>query len=109
MQIIRIVPLFAIAALLAGQDIRSVQGVVSDGKGRPLDGAVVQIQDMKSLQIRSFVAQNGGKYRFVDLKPDIDYSLIARYHNWWGKKKTLSQFDSRKQAEIDLSVPAAEH
>jgi hypothetical protein len=97
--------LVAVATILAAQDRRSVEGIVSDSRGNPLEGAVVQIQDSKTLQIRSFVAQHGGEYRFNDLKPDVDYSLVARYHRKWGKAKTLSQFNSHKQAEINLTVP----
>ncbi len=44
---------------LSGQNddsgTRSVQGVVADASRKPLAGAVVQLKDTKSLQVRSYV------------------------------------------------------
>jgi len=47
-----------------------------DGGGRqPVNGAVVQLKNTKTLQIRSFITKDDGTYHFYDLSPDIDYEL----------------------------------
>ena len=83
---------------------RSVQGVVSDGKDTPLEGAVVQLKDTKTLQIRSFITKQNGTYHFHSLSPDVDYELKAEHQGANSGSKTLSSFDSRKSAVINLKI-----
>ena len=85
---------------------RSVQGVVSAADDSVVNGAVVQLKNTKSLQIRSFITQQGGAYYFHDLSPDIDYELRAEYQGASSATKTLSSFDSRKEAIINLKLNA---
>ena len=40
-------------------------------------GAVVQLKDTKTLQIRSFITQDKGEYHFAGLSTNIDYELKA--------------------------------
>jgi hypothetical protein len=83
---------------------RSVQGVVTSTDERPVSGAVVQLKNTKSLQIRSFITQENGSYYFHGLNPDVDYELKADYQGASSSTKTLSSFDSRKQAVINLKL-----
>lgn len=75
-----------------------------DREGQPLPRAVVQIEDLSSLQIRSFVTQGDGCYYFFELSGDRYYKLSARYRRVWGPSRTLSAFDSRKMAIVNLKV-----
>ena len=86
------------------QSLRSVQGTVSDSAGNAVDGAVVQLKNTKTLQIRSFITKDHGSYYFHGLSPDVDYELKAEYQGQSSPTKTLSAFDSRKQAVINLKL-----
>jgi hypothetical protein len=96
----------AFAASKKGEDqnVRSVQGTVTDANDNAIDGAVVQLKNTKNLQIRSFIAKEHGAYYFHGLSPDVDYELKADYQGQSSPKKTLSSFDSRKQAVINLKI-----
>jgi C-terminal processing protease CtpA/Prc len=83
---------------------RSVQGVVTDQADVPVEGAVVQLKDTKSLQIRSYITKEGGRYQFQGLNPDVDYELKADYQGASSNSRRLSSFDSRKQAVMNLKV-----
>ena len=83
---------------------RSVQGVVTGPEDTPVEGAVVQLKNTKTLQIRSFVTQPNGSYYFHGLSPDVDYELKADYQGGSSSTKTLTSFDSRKEATINLKV-----
>src|SRR5215467_4136264 len=83
---------------------RSVQGTVTDGKDNPVSGAVVYIKNSKTLQIRSFITKDQGTYYFHSLSPDVDYELHAESNGVTSGNKTLSSFDSRKQAIINLKL-----
>jgi Carboxypeptidase regulatory-like domain len=108
----RIAAVFALGAacLLAADkkgadaNVRTVQGVVSDSKENAVDGAVVQLKNTKTLQIRSFITKEHGSYYFYGLSPDVDYELRAEYQGAASSTKTLSAFDSRKQAVINLKL-----
>ena len=88
----------------AQSEARCVRGIVTDREGAPLGSAVVQIEDTATLGIRSFITGHGGAYYFMGLSPDRDYIIKAHYGNVWGRAKTLSQFDSRKEATVNLKV-----
>jgi hypothetical protein len=83
---------------------RSVQGTVTDNKDNPVTGAVVYIKNSKTLQIRTFVTKEQGSYYFHSLSPDVDYELHAESNGAASSNKTLSSFDSRKQAIINLKL-----
>ena len=83
---------------------RIVTGVVSESNGKPASGAVVLLKDTKTLQIRSYVTKDDGVYRFLGLSTNDEYELRAQRNGATSNAKTLSQFDSRKQAKIDLKL-----
>lgn len=83
---------------------RSVSGVVTDGGGAPIPGAVVQLKNTKNLQVRSFIAREKGDYYFHGLSTDVDYELKAESNGKSGPAKTLSSFDSKTEATINLQV-----
>ena len=83
---------------------RSVEGLVTTPEDAPAPGAVVQLKNTKTLQIRSFIAKENGQYYFHELSPDVDYELKADYQGASSSAKTLSSFDSRKKATINLKL-----
>jgi len=105
----------ACALLLAGSaawaakkdenaNIRSVQGVVTNAQGEAVNGAVVQLKNTKNLQIRSFITRDNGNYYFHGLSTDVDYELRADFDGASSGAKTLSSFDTRKQATTNLKL-----
>ena len=87
-----------------GDQTRSVQGVVNAADDSAVNGAVVYLENTKSMQIRSFITQKEGAYYFHDLSPDIDYKLRAEYQGASSGTKTISSFDSRKDVYINLKL-----
>ena len=85
-------------------DTRSVRGVVTSADDMPASGAVVQLKNTKTLQIRSFITQQDGSYYFNGLSTDVDYELKADYQGLSSSPKTLSSFDSRKEAILNLKL-----
>jgi DUF917 family protein len=83
---------------------RTVQGTVQDAEGKPVPGAIVQLKNTRTQQIRSFIAKENGEYFFNGLSSDIDYELRADANDTSSPTKTLSSFDGRKQAVINLKL-----
>lgn len=83
---------------------RSLTGTVRDDAENPVDSAVVQLKDTKSLQVRSFITKEDGAYQFHGLSVDVDYQVKADKQGSSSGVKTLSVFDSRKSAIINLKL-----
>jgi len=97
--------LLATFPCVSEMEIRSVTGVVTDKRGNPLPGAVVQLENAATLLVRSYLTGKDGLYRFSRLYGDVDYTLRAKYRNYWSKPKTLSKFDSSKPRNVGLVIP----
>ncbi len=96
---------FAAAKKGEDQNVRSVQGTVFDANDAAVNGAVVQLKNTKTLQIRSFITKENGAYYFHGLSPDVDYELKADNNQGASSPtKTLSSFDSRKEAVLNLKL-----
>ena len=83
---------------------RSIEGAVLDTKGSPVPGAIVLLKDTKTLQVRSFIAHNDGKYHFFGLSTDINYELRAESNGLTSKSKMVSVFDSHKIVKLNLKL-----
>jgi hypothetical protein len=85
---------------------RSVKGTVTAPDEQTVTGAVVQLKNTKTLQVRSFITKEDGTYYFHGLSPDIEYELRADYQGASSGTRPLSPFDSRKEAIINLKLSA---
>ncbi len=83
---------------------KSITGVVSDADGNAVPGAVVQLKNMKTLQVRSFIAKEKGEYYFHGLSLDVDYQLLAQANGKESAPRTVSQFDSHTQLTVNFQV-----
>ena len=83
---------------------RMVQGTVTEANDNAVEGAVVQLKNARTLQVRSFITKEQGAYYFHGLDPNVDYVLKAEYQGASSQPKTLSSFDSRKQPVINLKL-----
>lgn len=84
---------------------RTVTGVVTDKRGNTLPQAVVLLENTSNLTVRSYITAKDGQYHFDGVNDDADFTLKARYRNYWSSKKTLSKFNSSKHPEVNLVIP----
>ena len=82
---------------------KSVSGIVTDAGGNPIPGAVVQLKNMKTLQIQSFIAKEKGDYYFHGLSADVDYQLHAQANGKESAPRTVSTFDSHPEVDHQFS------
>jgi protocatechuate 3,4-dioxygenase beta subunit len=83
---------------------RMVQGIITDSSGAPVAKAVVQLKDTKTLQIRSFITEADGSYHFAGLSPNVEYELRAQHDAAKSGWKTLSIFNTKKVATMNLKL-----
>jgi hypothetical protein len=83
---------------------RTIEGMVVDRAGSPVPGAVVLIEDLKSLQVRSYLVQQDGKYHFHGLSSDANYELRAQCKGEVSGPKTVTVFRSGDTVEVNLKL-----
>jgi carboxypeptidase family protein len=83
---------------------RAVQGLVTGADDQPVSGAVVQLKDMRTLQVRSYITQSDGAYHFSGLRMDIEYQLTAKSGDLTAGPRSLSIFDTRKDAIMNFKL-----
>ena len=86
------------------QQTRSLQGQVMNDADAPVPTAIVYLKNTKTLAVKTFIAEKDGIYRFNALSPNVDYEVYAEKDGKKSDTKTLSSFDSRKQATINLKI-----
>jgi Carboxypeptidase regulatory-like domain len=104
--------LLATALVCAGVQsegaLRTVTGHVVSAHGQPLLKAVVHLKNTRTLAIKTYITEADGAYRFTALSPSVDYEIYAEYEGARSDTKTLSAFDNRKQATINLKVKTSQ-
>jgi hypothetical protein len=83
---------------------RPISGVVTDADGKLVAGAVVQLKNTRTLQIRSFITRDKGEYYFAGLSKDVDYEVKAQFSGHLSPPHTLSSFDTRPLPVINLQL-----
>ena len=84
--------------------LRTVRGTVVDRDENPIPAGVVYLKNLKSLVVKTYIADDAGHYRFSGLNPNVDYQIHAEHHNLTSAKHTVSSFDSRKEIVITLKA-----
>ena len=88
----------------AEANARAVQGLVTGLDEQPVNGAVVQLKDMRTLQVRSYITQSDGTYHFSGLRMDIEYQVTAKAGDLIAGPRSLSIFDTRRDAIMNLKL-----
>ena len=88
-------------------ELRTVQGMVANKDGEPIQGAVVYLQDTKSMAVKSFLSDNEGHFHFRQLSMSTDYGLWAELNGVRSKTMNISQFNSHPDLEYTLKLDVA--
>ena len=87
-----------------GPQLRSVSGRVTGGGDAPLKDSIVYIKNTRTLAVKTYIADDAGRYQFNALLPSVDYEIFAESKGKKSDTRTLSSFDSRKDVTINLKI-----
>lgn len=98
----------ALAAAVPAQEkeaqVRTVHGTVVDKAGNNVATGVVYLKNLKTQDIRTYISDESGQYRFSGLNPNVDYEIHAERNGDASSTKKISSFDSRKDIVITLKL-----
>jgi hypothetical protein len=83
---------------------RPLTGFVTGADGKPAVGAIVQLKNTRTLQVRSFITREKGDYYFAGLSKDVDYEVKATQSGHASPTRTLSSFDTKPQPVLNLQL-----
>ena len=72
---------------------KSLRGTVTDGTGKPLEGALVTLLDTKAKEKWTFITKKDGRYTFDGLSFTVDYEVTAKFKDEHSEVRKLSQYD----------------
>jgi hypothetical protein len=85
---------------------RLLTGKVFDRHDNPLVDSIVYLSNTRTRAVKSYIVGTDGAYHFPELSLNIDYEVYAQYKGQKSDTKTVSQFDDRKQVNINLRIDA---
>jgi len=85
-------------------ELRTIHGTVVDKNENPVPGSVVYLLNVKTQSVKTYIADQGGIYRFSGLDPNVDYEVHAEHNDLTSSARTVSSFDSRRDIEVILKL-----
>ena len=92
---------FCLAAMAFGVGAQSkpavrhtVDGTVINAAKAPVAGAIVYLENPKSLDVQSYLTDDQGRFHFNQISPQTDYDVWAEQNGVQSKHKFISQFSS---------------
>jgi hypothetical protein len=83
---------------------RTLTGQVINGAKAPVAGAVVYVENPKTLDVRSYLSDGSGKFHFSQIAPLTDYEVWAEQNGVQSKHKFISQFSSHTHFNYILKI-----
>jgi hypothetical protein len=102
--------LLMIASAVYGQNnkheaqLKTVRGVVVDKSDNPIASSVVFLKNVRTNQVKSYIADHEGNYRFSGLDPNSDYELHAEKEGAKSQTRNVSSFDTRMDIVLNLKL-----
>lgn len=96
-----------VALSAAGQRIperQRVEGRVISDSGKPIEGAVVRLQNLHNRRIRTFVSVDSGRFYFPNLSTATDYDIHATFRGKSSDTKHLSRFRTGAVLTVELTI-----
>jgi hypothetical protein len=84
--------------------LRTVRGVVVDKSETPVQSGVVFLKNLRTNQVRSYIADSEGQFRFSGLDPNADYEVHAEKDGAKSQTRQVSSFDNRKEIVLTLKL-----
>lgn len=84
--------------------LRTVRGVVVDKSETPVQAAVVFLKNLRTNQVKSYITDNEGLFRFSGLDPNADYEVHAEKDGAKSQTRQASSFDNRKEIVYTLKL-----
>jgi hypothetical protein len=84
--------------------LKTVRGVVVDKSENPVSASVVFLKNVRTNQVKSYIADSQGNFRFSGLDPNSDYEVHAEKDGAKSQTRSVSSFDTRLDIVLNLKL-----
>jgi hypothetical protein len=85
-------------------ELRTIHGSAIDKSDNPVPSTVIYLLNVKTQDVKTYIADEAGAYRFSGLDPNVDYEVHAEHNDLMSATRTVSSFDSRRDIEVILKL-----
>jgi hypothetical protein len=85
-------------------ELRTIHGSAIDKSDNPVPSSVIYLLNVKTQDVKTYIADEAGAYRFSGLDPNVDYEVHAEHNDLMSATRTVSSFDSRRDIEVILKL-----
>jgi len=85
-------------------ELREVRGSTVDKDEKPIASAVIYLQNVRTLTVKTYISDDHGQYHFSGLDPSVDYELHAEHNDQTSSNHTISIFNRRKEIVVILKI-----
>lgn len=83
---------------------RTVYGTVVDRQDNSIGSGLVYLKNLQTRMVRTYIADQGGRYRFTGLDPKVAYEIHAEHRDLTSAIYKISSSDAHKEIVIKLRV-----
>jgi hypothetical protein len=102
--LVSLVTLGVLVGVAQERKLRTVRGIVVDRDENPAPRSVVYLKNRQTMMVRTYIADQEGRYRFSGLDPNVDYEIHAERGDLISAKRTISGLDGRQEIVIQLKL-----
>jgi hypothetical protein len=88
----------------AEAQLRTLHGSVLDKAENPVPSSVVYLRNLKTQAVKTYIADDAGRYRFSGLDPNVDYEIHAETADATSPTRTISSYDTRRDLEVTMKL-----
>ena len=92
------------AQILSQPSVRTLSGTVTDTGHEPIRGAIVELRNVTSKVLVSYLTDANGQYTFKRLDGNTDYDVHVVYRGHHSPLRSISKFDSHMSKVINFTV-----
>ena len=85
-------------------DLRTVLGTVVSKDDSPVDSAVVYLKNGQTQDVKTYISDKDGHFRFSGLDLNVDYQIHAEQNGLTSQARSISTFDARKEVSVTLKL-----
>jgi hypothetical protein len=89
---------------LSQPTVRSLSGIITDSGHEPIRNAVVELRNINSGEVVTFITDGSGRYDFKRLDGNTDYEVWVLFRGKRSVTHSISKFDSHMTKVIDFTV-----
>ncbi len=94
----------ACSQIVPQPSVRNLSGTITDTGHEPIRNAVVELRNVATGEVVTYITDKSGHYNFKRLNGNVDYEVWVLFRGIRSPTRSISKFDSHLTKVIDFTV-----